>query len=91
MKIKMNFTGKNKLSDEEFIQYYERLWNETPHYLINWPTQTQIEENKRIGQNTYNNSLEKLSNEEWDFLPGNKKYLISTKGRVKYEVEKWAL
>lgn len=87
MEIKMNFTGKNKLSDEEFIQYYERLWNATPHYLINWPIQTQIEENKRIGQNTYNNSLEKLSNEEWDFLPGNKKYLISTKGRVKYEVE----
>lgn len=27
----LNFTGKKQLTSEEFIAYYEELWERTPH------------------------------------------------------------
>lgn len=85
----MNFTTKAKLSDEEFMNFYDRLWEETPHFNSNWPSQEQISENRKKGINVYNNPQpENLPNENWKELPGNKKYLISSKGRIKFEVSK---
>ena len=89
MEIQMNFTGKKFLNDEEFIKYYDQLWKETPHYSLNWPSPEQIAQNKVEGLNIVNlPASTELENEQWEKLPDNPKYLVSTRGRIKYEVSK---
>lgn len=77
----MNFTGKNTLTDAEFSQYYEQLWEKTPHEK---PSKEEIAERKREGAKRYNSEEGSLPGEEWCDLPGYSHYSISTMGRVKY-------
>lgn len=84
--MKLNFTGKNTLSDKEFIQYYDELWERTPHYNLNWPSNEKIKQLKKAGENKYNSTSEKLfPNEEWEEFPDNPQYIISSEGRVKFD------
>lgn len=80
-----NFIGLNKLTDEEFIKYYDELWNKTPHYTINWPSDERIKERKLRGQVIYNSDEALLKNEAWLPFPDNKDYEISSFGRIKYK------
>ncbi len=80
----MNFTGKGTLADAEFSQYYEQLWEKTPH-KSNWPSKQEIEEKKREGAKRYNSKEASLPGEEWRVLPDCKHYSISNMGRVKYD------
>lgn len=81
-KESMNFTGKNTLTDEKFLEYYEQLWEKTPHKK---PSDQEIEKRKRDGAVRYNSEVESLPGEEWRELPNCRKYSISTMGRVKYD------
>lgn len=83
-KESVNFIGKNTLTDEEFLEYYEQLWEKTPH-KDNWPSEQEIAERKRDGAVRYNSEVESLPGEEWRELPNCRKYSISTMGRVKYD------
>ena len=79
----INFTKKAKL-DEDFMLFYDQLWEETPHFNSNWPSQEEISKNKENGKQIYNNPKpERLPDEVWDNLPGNEKYLVS--GHSSYE------
>lgn len=78
----MNFTGKCKLDDDEFLKYYEQLWKKTPHKN---PTEQEIEEKKQEGEKRYNSEEAALPGEKWCELPNCKHYSISTMGRVKYD------
>ena len=40
--MQINFTGKNQLTNDEFIDFYDELWKRTPHYTINWPSNDEI-------------------------------------------------
>ena len=79
----MNFTGKSTLTDAEFSQYYEKLWEKSPH-KNNWPSKEEIAERKREGAKRYNSEEANLPGEEWCDLPGYSHYSISNMGRVKY-------
>ena len=79
----MNFTGKSTLTDAEFSQNYERLYEKTPH-KDNWPSKQEIAERKREGAKRYNSEEASLPGEEWRMLPNDEHYFISTMGRVKY-------
>lgn len=79
----MNFTGKSTLTDAEFSQHYEQLYERTPH-KDNWPTEQEIAERKREGAKRYNSEEAGLPGEEWRTLPNDEHYSISTMGRVKY-------
>ncbi|MBD5447225.1 MAG: hypothetical protein HDR32_05670 [Treponema sp.] len=79
----MNFTGKCKLTDAEFAQNYDQLWEKTPH-KNNWPSKQEIAEKKQEGAKRYNAEEAILPGEEWRDLPGYDRYSISTMGRVKY-------
>lgn len=83
-KESVNFIGKNTLTDEEFLEYYEQLWEKTPH-KDNWPSKEEIAERKQEGAKRYNSEEATLPGEEWRELPNCKKYSISTMGRVKYD------
>lgn len=88
LETKINFTGKNKLTDEEFVEYYEQLWDKTPHRGINWPTKEQLAESKRISLNRYNFSEDTYANDEkWvnGSTFGWNDYEISNYGRIKYK------
>ena len=80
----MNFTGKSTLTDAEFSQYYEQLWEKTPH-RNKWPSEQEIAERKREGAKRYNSEEASLPGEEWRMLPNDEHYFISTMGRVKYD------
>ena len=82
----MNFTGKNKLNDEEFIKFYDRLWEELPHKVLkNEPTQSEIQKRKKEFSDFYNNpSPYSIDGEIWDYYPCNRRYLVSSEGRIKY-------
>lgn len=84
-KYKMNFTGKTKLTDKEFIEVYEKLWELTPHYFSNWPSDQEIIKNKSEGEKIYNSEDEQI-NEEWLPYPEYNKYIISSLGRIKYKI-----
>lgn len=88
MNAKMNFTGKAKLTDEEFILFYDQLWEKVPHKsLNNEPTKAEILKRKKAREKIYNNSTPAIrENEVWEYFPGNMKYLVSSEGRIKYEV-----
>ncbi|MBD5440838.1 MAG: HNH endonuclease [Treponema sp.] len=77
----MNFTGKSTLTDAEFSQYYEQLWEKTPHEK---PSKQEIAERKREGAKRYNSEADSLPGEEWRTLPNDEHYSISNMGRVKY-------
>ncbi|MDE6067575.1 MAG: HNH endonuclease [Treponemataceae bacterium] len=79
----MNFTGKSTLTDAEFFQNYEQLWEKSPHEN-NWPSKEEIAERKREGAKRYNSEADSLPGEEWRMLPNDEHYFISTMGRVKY-------
>ena len=79
----MNFTGKSTLTDAEFSQYYEKLWEKSPH-KNNWPSKEEIAERKREGAKRYNSEEANLPGEEWCDLPGYSHDSISNMGRVKY-------
>ena len=81
--MKLNFTGKNKLTDEEFISFYDELWSRTPHYSINWPSIFEIERKKAEGEDFYNSDTF-CANEEWKELPGYSAYSVSSMGRIKF-------
>lgn len=83
-KESVNFIGKNILTDEEFLEYYEQLWEKTPH-KDNWPSKQEIEKRKRDGAVRYNSEVETLPKEDWECLPGFNHYFVSTMGRVKYD------
>ena len=88
LETKINFTGKNKLTDEEFVEYYEQLWDKTPHRGINLPTKEQLAESKRISLNRYNFSEDTYANDEkWvnGSTFGWNDYEISNYGRIKYK------
>ena len=89
MNIKLNFTGKNKLNNEEFIEFYDRLWKEVPHKCLkNIPTQSEIQKRKTKFSSFYNNSEPySIDNEVWDYYPCNRRYLVSSEGRIKYNFE----
>lgn len=78
-----NFIEKSKLSNEEFMKYYEQLWESTPHYFSDWPNVEEITQNKTEGIKIYN-SEGTLPGEVWDKYPDNPKYLVSSLGRIKY-------
>lgn len=80
--VELNFTGKEKLTLEEFIEYYEELWKQTPH-SFNWPSDEKIKELKCKGEEVYNSDEESLDGEIWNELPGMKIYEVSTLGRVR--------
>ena len=80
----INFIGKNTLIDAEFLQYYEQLWEKTPH-KNNWLLKEKNAERKREGAKRYNAEETTLPGEEWRELPNCNKYSISNMGRVKYE------
>lgn len=80
----MNFTGKSTLTDAEFSQNYEQLWEKTPH-KNNWPSKQEIAERKREGMKRYNSEADSLPGEEWRILPDCDRYSISNMGRVKYD------
>lgn len=88
MNAKMNFTGKAKLTDEEFILFYDQLWEMAPHKSMNnEPTKEEIFNRKKIREEIYNNSNPAIrENEVWEYFPANLKYLVSSEGRIKYEV-----
>ena len=67
----MNFTGKSTLTDAEFSQYYEKLWEKSPH-KNNWPSEQEIAERKREGAKRYNSEAESVL--------GTDGTLISVKG-----------
>ena len=79
----MNFTGKTKLTNEEFMDFYEELWEKTSHRGT-YPQKSEIEKNKAEGEKRYNSLEKELENEMWQELPNCKSYKISTAGRVKY-------
>ena len=79
----MNFTGKTKLTNEEFMDFYEELWEKTSHRGT-YPQKSEIEKNKAEGEKRYNSLEKELENEMWQELPNSKSYKISTAGRVKY-------
>ena len=85
-KMSMNFTGKNALTDAEFLEYYEKLWEKTPH-KNNWPSKQETAEKKREGAKRYNSEEATLLGEEWCDLPGYNYYSISSMGRVKYDAK----
>lgn len=78
----MNFTGKSTLTDADFLQYYEQLWEKTPHEKS---SKQEMEKRKQEGAKRYNSEEATLPGEEWRELPNCKKYSISTMGRVKYD------
>lgn len=80
----MNFTGKCKLNGTEFLNYYDQLWEKTPHEN-NWPSKEEIAAKKQEGEKRYNAKDASLPGEEWHDLPGYEHYSISTMGRVKYD------
>ena len=47
--MQINFTGKNQLTNDEFIDFYDELWKRTPHYTINWPSNDEISRMKTDG------------------------------------------
>ena len=79
----MNFTGTYKLTNTEFLNYYDQLWEKTPH-KNNWPSKQEIAEKKQEGVKRYNAEEAVLPGEEWRDLPNDAHYSISTMGRVKY-------
>ena len=52
--MQINFTGKNQLTNDEFIDFYDELWKRTPHYTINWPSNDEISRMKTDGSKIYN-------------------------------------
>ncbi|MBD5435612.1 MAG: hypothetical protein HDR36_03730 [Treponema sp.] len=78
----MNFTGKSTLTDAEFSQYYEKLWEKSPHEK---PSKEEIAERKREGAKRYNSEADSLPGEEWRDLQNDERYSISNMGRVKYD------
>lgn len=80
-----NFIGKNKLTDEEFLQYYKQLWEATPHLNSNWPTDEEISACREKGKLIFNSNVHELENEIWDNLPSNTHYKVSNLGRIKYD------
>lgn len=83
--MQINFTGKNQLTNDEFIDFYDELWKRTPHYTINWPSNDEISRMKTDGSKIYNSDAVKLEDEDWEFFPNNADYKISSLGRVKYK------
>lgn len=81
-----NFIGKNRLTDDEFIKYYDDLWEATPHFYSNWPTEEEIGKLKENYQKYYNSDEPILEingeKEKWDGPLGN--FYVSTFGRIKY-------
>lgn len=47
----MNFTGKCKLDDNEFLEFYEQLWKKTPHENL---PENEIKAKKQEGEKRYN-------------------------------------
>lgn len=80
----MNFTRKNSLTDAEFLQNYEQLWEKTPHE-DNWPTKQEIAEKKQEGMKRYNAKEDNLPKEEWRDVPNCGHYSVSSMGRAKYK------
>lgn len=80
----MNFTGKNSLTDAEFLQNYEQLWEKAPHEN-NWPSKQEIAEKKQEGMKRYNAKEDNLPEEEWRDVPNCGHYSVSSMGRVKYK------
>lgn len=82
-----NDIGKNRLTDEEFKKYYDYLWEATPHFYSNWPTDEEISKLKEEFQIYYNSDESILEidgeKEEWAGPLGH--YYISTFGRIKYD------
>lgn len=78
----MNFTGKCKLDDNEFLECYEQLWEKTQHK--NSP-ENEIKAKKQEDEKRYNSEDASLLGEEWRKLPNYENYCISTMGRVKYK------
>lgn len=78
-----NFTGKVKLTDVEFLSYYDELWEKSSH-RNNYPKPEEVEKNKIAGELIYNSDEENLKNEKWEPLPSCESYQVSTLGRVKY-------
>ena len=89
MNIKMNFTGKSKLNDDEFIMFYDQLWEKAPHKCLhNIPSATEIQNIKKEREKIYNKAEPKiLENEVWDYFPGDIRYLVSSEGRIKFVFE----